>query len=308
MPLMPPNVMQLTASGPYADLIALGQELCRPPILNVSVTGGFTYSDLPKCGLCITVTADGDAAAAQDVARRIARAAWTSRERFIPRLTGLDDAVAIARDASRGDRAPVILADCADNPGGGGRGNTTWILRALHEAKVGTGVVLGVFVDPALAAACHAHGVGATFRAAFASDESEFSHRFDADVVVEGLSDGQGIGRRGIAEGRVFNLGPCAVVRLLGSGIRVVVGSLRRQLAEPRMLEMHGIDIAAQRVVIVKSRGHFRAGFDEFFAPDRIFEVDVPGYNSPNLSTFAWKRLPRPAFPIDPDAGWTDNA
>ncbi len=307
MPLMPPNVMQLTASGPYADLINLGQELSRPPILNVSVTGGFTYSDLPKCGLCITVTADNDPAAAREVARQIARAAWAGRERFLPKLTTLDDAVAIARAASGGAREPVILADCADNPGGGGRGNTTWILRALHEAGVGEGVVLGVFVDPALAAQAHAAGAGAAFRAAFASDESEFSKRFEADVVVERLSDGKGIGRRGIAEGRVFDLGPSALVRLAGSGIRVVVGSLRRQLAEPVMLEMHGIDIAAQRVVVVKSRGHFRAGFDEFFSPDRIFEVDVPGYNSPVLSSFAWKRLPRPVYPIDLDAGWTDN-
>jgi microcystin degradation protein MlrC len=308
MPLMPPNVMQLTASGPYADLIALGQELCVPPILNVSVTGGFTYSDLPKCGLCITVTAEGDAGAAREVARRIARAAWAGRERFLPKLTTLDAAVAIAREASSGARGPIILADCADNPGGGGRGNTTWILRALHEAGVGEGVVLGVFVDPALAAGAHAAGVGARFTAAFASDESEFSQRFEAEVVVEMLTDGQGIGRRGIAEGRVFNLGPSALLRLEGSGMRVVVGSLRRQLAEPRMLEMHGIDIGAQRVVVVKSRGHFRAGFDEFFTPDRIFEVDVPGYNSPVLANFAWKRLPRPVYPIDLDAGWTDNA
>ena len=42
--------------------------LCVAPILNVSVTGGFTYSDLPKCGLCITVTSDNDPAAAREVA------------------------------------------------------------------------------------------------------------------------------------------------------------------------------------------------------------------------------------------------
>ncbi len=75
------------ASEANADLIALGQELCRPPILNVSVAGGFTYSDLPKCGLTITVTSDGDQAAAEAVARRIARAAWEGRGRFIPKLT-----------------------------------------------------------------------------------------------------------------------------------------------------------------------------------------------------------------------------
>ena len=30
-------------------------------------------------------------------------------------------------------RRPIIIADVADNPGGGGRGNTTWLLEALHK-------------------------------------------------------------------------------------------------------------------------------------------------------------------------------
>ena len=51
--------------------------------------------------------------------------------------------------------------------------------------------------------------------------------------------------------------------------------------------------------MIVKSLGHFRAGFDEHFTRDRIFNVNAPGYNSPNLASFAWKRLPRRAYPID---------
>jgi microcystin degradation protein MlrC len=74
------------------------------------------------------------------------------------------------------------------------------------------------------------------------------------------------------------------------------------------MIEMFGVDIAAVRVVVVKSRGHFRAGFDEFFPDERILEVDVPGLTSPVLVNFPWKRLPRPAFPIDPGAGWSGAA
>jgi len=100
-----------------------------------------------------------------------------------------------------------------------------------------------------------------------------------------------------------------AICAAKGSALSaVVVGALRRQLVVPRMQEMHGIDIAAQRVVMVTSRGHFRAGFAEFFSPERICEVDVPGYNSPVLTRFAWQRLPRPAYPIDLYAGWTDTA
>jgi microcystin degradation protein MlrC len=106
--------------------------------------------------------------------------------------------------------------------------------------------------------------------------------------------------------GRRFDLGPSALLELEGSGLRVVVGSLRRQLHEPRMLEMHGVDIAAARSVVVKSRGHFRAGFDEFFDDARTFEVDAPGLTSPVLSNFAWRRLPRPVFPLDPEAEWRE--
>ena len=68
---------------------------------------------------------------------------------------------------------------------------------------------------------------------------------------------------------------------------------------------MHGLDIAAARTVVVKSRGHFRGGFDEFFAPERVIEVDTPGLTSPVLERLAFKSLPRPVFPLDPDAVWT---
>ena len=68
----------------------------------------------------------------------------------------------------------------------------------------------------------------------------------------------------------------------------------------------YGIDIGAARCVVVKSRGHFRAGFDEYFAPDQVFEVDTPGLTSPILANFPWKRLPRPVFPLDPDARWQE--
>jgi microcystin degradation protein MlrC len=67
---------------------------------------------------------------------------------------------------------------------------------------------------------------------------------------------------------------------------------------------MFDLDIAEARTVFVKSRGHFRAGFDEFFNDDCIFEVDVPGLTSPVLSRFNFRNLPRPVFPLDPNTTW----
>ncbi len=308
LPLAPPTVTLLTASGPYADLIRDAEALMRndPRIANASVAGGFVYSDLPKCGITVTVTArSGDLAAAQESALKLARRAWAERERHTRRLLSVAEAADLAVRAGRGEHEPVIFSDAGDNPGGGGRGSTAWVLRALHEARA-AGAVLGVFVDPALAAEAHGLGEGARFEAVFNRVESEFSKRFAAPARVLALRDGRGVGRRGTMAGREFDLGPSALLGLEGSGLRVVVGSLRRQLLEPRMLEMHGIDIAAARCVVAKSRGHFRAGFDEFFPDERIFEVDAPGLTSPVLSNFNWRRLPRPVFPLDPDAAWRE--
>src|SRR6185436_6180335 len=95
---------------------------------------------------------------------------WAMRERFTKPMTPLDEAVKRAVEAGRGTTAPILLADVADNPGGGARGNTTYLLKALVEADA-QGVVIGVFNDPALAAAAHLLGVGAVFDARFNRDE-----------------------------------------------------------------------------------------------------------------------------------------
>ena len=95
---------------------------------------------------------------------------------------------------------------------------------------------------------------------------------------VRALHDGRVTGRRGIFARTRIDLGPTAA------------------------LEIGGI------VVVVKSRGHFRGGFDEFFGHDQIVEVDCPGLTSPILERFPWQRLPRPVLPIDADATWSASS
>ena len=79
----------------------------------------------------------------------------------------------------------------------------------------------------------------------------------------------------------------------------------RQQTADPVFFEMFDLDIAQARVVAVKSRGHFRAGFAPWFSPTQVYEVDTPGLTSPVLGRFDWRHLPRPSYPLDPDTIWT---
>jgi microcystin degradation protein MlrC len=303
LPIVPPTVTLLTAAGPYAEMIDLGQRRMSPEIMNVSAMGGFAFADAPECGLSVVVTARRDKRAAEALAREIAELGWANRARFYPRLTSLDDAVAKALAVGRDPSLPALaFADVADNPGGGGRGNTVFLLRAFHGAGV-ENALLGVFYDPDLAAEAHRQGVGSRFDARFnRAETTAFSEPYAALATVMALTDGRCVGRRGIYAGLRLELGPCAALAV--GGITVVVISHRVQCADPVFFEMMGLDIGRARSVVVKSRGHFRGGFDEFFGPAQIVEVDLPGLTSPMLNRFTWTRLPRPVIPLDDGVDW----
>ena len=311
LPIVPPTVTMLTGKDaherPYGELIDLGQQRMREVpyagrVLNVSVMGGFAYADTPFNGLSVIVTAL-DQSAADDLAKEIAAAGWERRDRFEPHLTSLEDAAARAKGTEDASRHALIFADVADNPGGGGRGNTMWILKAFLDAGVRDGLV-GVIHDPALAAEAHVLGVGARFTAQFnRGGVDEFSQMFAVEAAVAGLRDRPVRGRRGIYANNTLDLGLCAALTI--GGLTVVVISNRVQCADPVFFEMFGLDIAAARVVVVKSRGHFRGGFDEFFRHEDVIEVDAPGLTSPVLSRFAWRHMPRPVVPLDDHVIWT---
>jgi len=218
LPIVPPTVTLLTAAGPYAEMIEHGQRGMSPEIMNVSAMGGFAFADAPECGLSVVVTARRDKRAAERLAREIAALGWANRARFYPRLTSLDEAVEKALAVGRDPSLPaLVFADVADNPGGGGRGNTIFLLRAFHEAGI-EDALLGVFYDPDLAAEAHRQGVGARLDARFnRSETTNFSEPYAAPATVVALTDGRCIGRRGIYGGMRLELGPCAASRSAGS-------------------------------------------------------------------------------------------
>lgn len=306
LPLTPASVNLLTASGPYGEMIDLGArrraELAGD-ILNVSIFGGFVFSDSTKNGVAIVVTARNDLARAQMLAKEIASHGWESRARFRKQLTPLSTAVAMARDR---DRKPVIFSDSGDNPGGGGTGRTTELLSALVWSGA-EDVLIGSYYDPPLANAAHAAGLGARIMATFNSHAGlPCDAPFEAEAEVVGLHDGTFVGRLGYAQGRTLRLGPSAALRI--GGVTAIVISDRMQTADPMFFEIFGLDIAKAHTVAVKSRGHFRSGFLPFFTPDRVFEVDTQGLTSPVLERIQFSYLPRPSYPLDETTAWTPAA
>jgi microcystin degradation protein MlrC len=304
LPLMPPTITQRTTDGPYGDAIRYAESKMAEGVLNVSICAGFFLSDTVKAGMSVVVTTRGDRGEAEALAQEIAERVWADRYRYVPKLTALDQAVAMMAEVDRDPGRPALLfADVADNPGGGGRSNTTYLLRAFLERGF-RNVTLGVFYDPELAAEAHGLREGAHFQAVFnRSETSEFSERLEAEAEVIRLSNGRLVGRRGAAAGRTISLGRSARIRV--GGIDVIVTTSRVQCTDPAMLEHFGIDLTGLRGLIIKSRGHFRAGFDEHFPDERIVEVDAPGLATQVISRLKYRNVPRPIFPLDPDMKWS---
>ncbi|MDC3235280.1 M81 family metallopeptidase, partial [Candidatus Puniceispirillum sp.] len=307
LPLAPSSITLLTASGPLGQVIDFGQRRQAElggEIMNVSVFGNFIFSDVPQNGVSIVVTARNDFIIAKNLALEIARLAWIKRSLFVRELTSFDSAIKIAQDQNRG---PVIFSDSGDNPGGGGTGRTTRLLIELINADA-KGVIYGSFFDPKLAEEANGLAVGSCFKAAFNRESNqqkweEYDEPFTADAQIIGLHDGEVVGQLGIFSGRKMSLGNCALLKI--GDVKVVVISDRCQTADPIFFEMFDQNIASFHTVIVKSRGHFRAGFKSWFEDKDVYEIDTVGLTSPVLERWNFQNVPPSSFPFDQDSAWS---
>src|SRR5712664_1649246 len=137
----------------YRELEALES---RDGSITLSFTPGFPMADFAECGMAVF----GYGANAKAAVERLRGGVADAEPHFALELHAAADAVRRAR--SRGaPGAPVVLADTQDNPGAGGNGDTTGLLKSLIEQKA-QDAVLGMLIDPASAARAHAAGLHST--------------------------------------------------------------------------------------------------------------------------------------------------
>ena len=291
VPLPPQGTMTET---PMRALLARAAYLrARASILNISVMGGFPYSDVPDAGLRVVVTTTGDTALAQRIADALACEAWARREQFAPSLVPLAEAVARVAGAAR---FPVILSDGGDNPGAGGPCDGTALLAAFHTARQRSGVVFGVIRDPQTVAAAAAAGAGTEIAVRIGGKTDDRHGAPVAGVArVVRLTDGVFTNTGPMGAGGRTRMGRTAVLDL--DGIVVVVTEQRVQAIDLSLFRSVGIEPTQARALVLKSNVHYRAAFAPIAA--EIIDVDTPGISSPNLRGFVFRHVRRPVWPLD---------
>ncbi len=294
-PLMPPLGRQGTARGPMRRLYDLADEMEKDPkVISVSLFAGFPHADIPDAGLGIYVVTDDDPALAERLAGRLERVAWEHRHEFIHTALPVKDAVAKALAA---DGRPIVLADMADNTGGGAAGDGTEILRELLRVGARSAVVACLW-DAAAVQQCVKAGVGARVTLDVGGKVDD---RHGAPLSVTGtvrtLSDGRFIHRGPMMNGLPGRLGATAVLDV--DDVKVILITYRWQTLDPEMIRFVGLDPLKEKILVVKSTIHYRAAFEPI--AKEIIEVDAPGLSSSNLARFDFRRIRRPIFPLDPD-------
>lgn len=291
LPMMIPSTT--TDLSPAKDVNELCWEMeARPGVIDCTFFHGFAPADIPKVGISVLAITDGDPDLAKQVSQGIADHIWEIREQFRVEPNPPEE---VFRQALAMEGRPIIINEKADNPGGGGPGDGTHLLRAMIEADLQE-ACFGFIYDPETAAQAHEAGVGATIEVRLGGKtEPLHGEPIVTQAYVKSLTDGQFIQQSPMGHGRQVNLGKMA--RLVIGGIDVIVSSIRTQTLDAEVFLLHGIDVTRYKIVAIKSSNHFRAGF----APiaHAIIRVDTPGLVSADLSSFDYQRLQRPIWPLD---------
>jgi microcystin degradation protein MlrC len=184
----------------------------------------------------------------------------------------------------------VVLADTQDNPGAGGNGDTTGLLRTLIEQNARE-AVLGMLIDPASAERAHAAGQGAA--AVFSlGGLSGFDVPLAGEFTVERLGDGRFTCTGPMFKGFRMTLGPMALLRSRSApGVCVVLASRKCQAADQEMFRHVGVEPRASRIVALKSSVHFRADFEPLAR--EVLVVKSPGPALADPAEFRWTKLRR---------------
>lgn len=280
---------QSTLIEPMLGLVAIQQQADRHHGAVTSLLPGFPPADIHDCGPSVLAYASDQPRA--DAALGLLTDALTAAEPAFAAI-GLrqgPQAVAHALHRAQATAQPVILVDTQDNPGAGATSDTMGLVRELLTRGAPDAIV-AVIQDPESAARAHAAGIGAVLALSLGGKGSwAGAGPLAARFQVEALGDGHFVGTGAYYNNAPLNFGPMALLRIEGSGVRIIVGSQRAQAGTQAIFRHLGLDPGKIGIIGLKSSVHFLADFASL-TPE-IHYAAFPGLNTADPGAFAYRNL-----------------
>ena len=257
-----PTVLQWTGKTPAMDIMERARRWeAREEDVFVSVFYGFPWADVPDVGATVHVMTNDDPQLANEIADDMSEYIWRVREElFGEPLAQPDVAAARATAAFAAGATPIVFADYSDRSG-----DATHILREVVDQKLS-----GVLV--------------ATIR-----DERVLESLQQSDAKVGDLFNMEVGGFTGPASGTPVSIS--GTLSYIGPGMRfdqvaivdfgdrnsLIITPALKQVLWTEELKFGPLDPDNFDSFVVKSRVHFRRGFDETGYAKTIILVDAPG-------------------------------
>lgn len=293
LPLFWSAACQVTGKPPIDEAFRLVHEAeRRPGILSITLATGFPWADVPQMGASVIVNANGDAKLARKTADEIGDWIWQRRDRWYRKPLTVAKALDVGQ---REGRYPIMLADMADNTGGGAGGDSTEVLRAFVERDLQDALIL-YMVDLDVARLAHAAGIGQRIHADIGGKSHPGQGKpvtLDAEVVA--LSDGKFTYDGPMYAGLTGDLGLSAWLR--HKGVNIVVVSARMQPLDQAFARSLGIDCAAMKYIAVKSAVHFRSGFEKIAGS--IHNINAQAIHTHDFAKLPYRRRRKPMYPLE---------
>jgi microcystin degradation protein MlrC len=259
--IITPTVVQWTGAAPSMEIMERARRWeAREPGAYVSVFYGFPWADVPDAGATVHVMTNDDPELANRIADDMADFMWRVREEFAAvELPFPEEAARIVRAAVARGETPVAVGDHSDRPG-----DATHILWSFQGTGIDRVLYGGISAPAALEAL---EAAGAAVGDEVSLEIGGFTRSGGEPFPLDGTLSYRGPG---------FGYPEVAVVRF-GDGNAVLLTPAYTQVRYPEAFEAVELDPAEFDVFVVKSRVHFRRGFDETGFARTIVVVEAPG-------------------------------
>lgn len=263
----------------------------QPGVLSVSLIHGFLWADMAQMGAGVLLVSDGVQPHLQPGVRAVAKAFFDARGETRALRKSLDDVLDRIESAPAAPK-PFVIADACDNAGGGAGSDSTFILEAVLT-RGQRGFAFGLLWDPIAVQFAQMAGEGGVLRLRLGGKTGPEAGR-PLDVTARVLALKDNLSQVGI--GFTAPVGAAAALEIEGN--IVIVNDVRGQVFSPTCFSDLGVDIGAQRAVVVKSTQHF---YDQFGPLAReILYCETPGALALDIDPSRYRNLRRPLWPLDP--------
>ena len=258
--------------------------------LSISIIHGFMAGDSRDLGAKIIILTDNDKKNGDKLSSKLGMQLFSFRSDLPPKTLPANSSILKAKDLSKKNTKPVLIADIWDNPGGGVAGDSTVLIKKVLSMKL-KNIAVGTIWDPIAVETCFKAGENNLINLKFGEKTTLNKRRsINKKVLVKKIKKNvfQKFGASYVPMGN----SACIIYE----GIEIILNTNRCQTFSTDVFTQLGVKISNKKILIIKSTNHFYNSF--FPVVSNIIYASVNGIYPNNPKKNKYLKLKRKIWPV----------